>query len=102
MFELSAAARVQFEQRDGLFKIKCSIAKNKTYIKTVFLGVNVDCVEILLAHNAKRSYRDNLDRTPLMVLDDVTKKADSIRLGNAKKIAQLLVTNNCNSCNKQM
>ena len=53
--------------------------------------MSVECVEILLNNNARKDYRDNQDRTPLLVLDDVAKKADAQRLQKAKQIQNLLL-----------
>merc|ERR1712002_1270739 len=42
-------------------------------------GVHLDCVKILLDANCRLDYRDNLNRLPIDVADEIDKKLDGPR-----------------------
>ena len=56
------------------------------------LGIHVDCVKILLNANCKLDFRDNLNRIPLDVADEVDKKLDEPRKTHLNQIRTLLTS----------
>ena len=52
----------------------------------------MDCVKILLNANCKLDFRDNLNRIPLDVADEVDKKLDEPRKTHLNKIRTLLTS----------